>query len=56
MSQAQDQTVAYRATLLLRNIAHTLVVSVRDEYGNVDSTITAPYAAATASSTPTPGR
>ncbi|HEX2644372.1 MAG TPA: VWA domain-containing protein [Thermoanaerobaculia bacterium] len=52
MSQAQDQTVAYRATLLLRNIAHTLVVSVRDEYGNVDSTITAPYAAATASSTP----
>ncbi|HEX2223769.1 MAG TPA: VWA domain-containing protein [Thermoanaerobaculia bacterium] len=46
MEQSQEQSVAYRTTLLLGNDPQTLVVAVRDEYGNVDSTITADYAEA----------
>jgi VWFA-related protein len=44
LSAAMGQSVAYRATLLMRPGPHTLVVGVRDEYGNVNSTVTIPYA------------
>jgi VWFA-related protein len=46
MDPAQEQNVGYRTTLLLRNEPHTLVVAVRDEYGNVNSTFTAEHGAA----------
>jgi hypothetical protein len=39
--------VAYRANLLLKDGTYTVAVGVRDELGNVGSTVTAAY---------TPGR
>jgi VWFA-related protein len=44
---ALGQTVAYRANLLLKDGTYTVAVGVRDELGNVGSTVTAAY---------TPGR
>ncbi|HEX2223266.1 MAG TPA: VWA domain-containing protein, partial [Thermoanaerobaculia bacterium] len=43
LATAKDQSVAYRATLALRDGRHTVVVGVRDEYGNVNSTLTFAY-------------
>jgi VWFA-related protein len=40
---ALGQTAAYKATLRLRNDAHTVAVSIRDELGNADSAIAVPY-------------
>lgn len=40
---AMGQTVAYRTNLMLRPQAHTVAVGMRDELGNVGSTVTAPY-------------
>lgn len=55
MEHSQEQNVAYRTTLLLGNDPQTLVVAVRDEYGNVDSTVTADYAAAGRTPVPSDG-
>lgn len=41
--EALGQTVAYRTSLLLRRGEHTLAVGVRDEVGNIGSTVTAAY-------------
>ena len=43
LAAAQGQSVAYRTTLVLRPGWHTVVVGVRDEYGNVNSTLTFLY-------------
>jgi VWFA-related protein len=40
---ALGQTAAYKATLLLRDDAHTVAVSIRDELGNADSAIAVPF-------------
>jgi VWFA-related protein len=40
---AMGQTVAYRTSLVLRTQAHTVAVGMRDELGNVGSTVTASY-------------
>lgn len=40
---ALGQTAAYKATLLLRPQGHTVAVSVRDELGNVDSSLATSY-------------
>jgi len=40
---ALGQTAAYKTTLRLRNDAHVIGVSIRDELGNADSAIAVPY-------------
>lgn len=40
---ALGQTAAYKTTLRMRNEAHTVAVSIRDELGNADSAIAVPY-------------
>ncbi|HYU33418.1 MAG TPA: hypothetical protein VEW48_14775, partial [Thermoanaerobaculia bacterium] len=53
------QTAAYKTTLRLRNDAHTIAVSIRDELGNADSAIAVPYTpgkALTPGPSPTSGR
>lgn len=40
---ALGQTAGYKTTLRLRNDAHTVAVSIRDELGNADSAIVVPY-------------
>ncbi|HEX2644377.1 MAG TPA: VWA domain-containing protein [Thermoanaerobaculia bacterium] len=40
---AMGQTVAYRTNLVLRAQAHTVAIGMRDELGNVGSTVTASY-------------
>lgn len=50
---ALGQTAAYKATLLLRPQAHTVAVAVRDELGNVDSSLATSY---TPGSQPEKGR
>lgn len=50
---ALGQTAAYKATLLLRPQPHTVAVAVRDELGNVDSSLATSY---TPGSQPEKGR
>lgn len=46
MPEVPKRDVGYRASLLMRPGPHTVVVGVRDELGNVDSTVVTPFGSA----------